>query len=150
MIKIKSPAWIELGKNKHSLNMNIYRNLHYRVLNNLKKAYAFLIEDETIKIDKVFDKIGIIYVVYKGDKRRYDINNITSVHAKFFEDALVGQGKLKDDNSKYLPVSCNIAGGIDPKNPRVDIYLYDFSKKIERTNYVKKISQFIEEGAQIV
>jgi len=49
--------------------------------------------------------------------------NVGAVVDKFFCDALVTAGKIKDDDYKYLPVFGFKFGGIDKKRPRCEIML---------------------------
>jgi len=73
------------------------------------------------------DKIAIQYRVFKGDKRRFDIGNVTSIHQKFFEDAIVELGRLPDDRHENLPLTFNTFGGISTDRPRVEITIYDLT-----------------------
>ena len=109
------------------LNLNNYRNTHYRVLHKVKKDYQNLIrphiKEEFAKRDnKQFDKaIHMWYTIYLGSKRRLDIANVYSIVDKFLCDALVEEGVIKDDDYKHLVKGGWEFGGIDPDNPRADI-----------------------------
>lgn len=119
---ITSPLTIRYGKRLYSLNLNIYRNLHYKVLNKLKIKYKELMEDNIKKLN-TYKRCRLVYVVYKGDKRRFDISNICAVHDKFFCDAMVELGKIPDDCCDNIPEVIYKFGGIDKANPRVEIYI---------------------------
>lgn len=119
---ITSPMGIKYGKRLYSLNLNIYRNLHYKVLNRLKVKYKEVMEDAIKSINPV-SRCRLVYVVYKGDKRRFDVANICAVHDKFFCDAMVELGRIPDDSCDYIPEVVYKFGGIDKANPRVDIYI---------------------------
>jgi len=91
---------------KVMLNLNIYRNMHFQVNNQVKELfkpisiYAFRAE-----------VIEISYTVYKTTKRKYDTMNIISIVDKFFLDWLVENNYLLDDtclNVRY--------GSIEGKN----------------------------------
>ena len=77
---------------KIMLNLNVYRNLHYQVNNDVKdifkpvSVYAFRAEI-----------IEISYIVHKTTKRKYDTMNIISIVDKFFLDWLVDNNYLPDD-----------------------------------------------------
>ena len=100
-------------RRKFILNLNNYRNTHYRVLNNVKIKYKEFMREQIEKtIKKRVDKCCIIYTVYKDDKRHFDIGNICSIHQKFFEDAVVELGKMEDDRYNNIPMCIYCLGGI--------------------------------------
>lgn len=125
MEMLKSPLAVRIStRKKHILNLNTFRNTHYRVLNNAKISYKETMKSKILNL-KDYKKLLIIYKVFKGDRRRFDIGNILSIHQKFFEDALVELGKLPDDKASNIPMVVYLNGGIDVENPRVEIYLFD-------------------------
>ena len=123
MYRFSSPLQIFVGKRKFILNLNNYRNTHYRVLNNAKVTYKMYMKKQIEKLPKLQPPIQITYTVFKGDKRNCDIGNICSIHQKFFEDALVELGKLPDDNHNMIKRSIFEWGGIDKLNPAVEIMI---------------------------
>ena len=123
MYRFSSPLQIFVGKRKFILNLNNYRNTHYRVLNNAKVTYKLYMKKQIEKLPKLQPPIQITYTVFKGDKRNCDIGNICSVHQKFFEDALVELGKLPDDNHNMIKRTIYEWGGIDKLNPCVMIMI---------------------------
>lgn len=123
MYRFSSPLQIFVGKRKFILNLNNYRNTHYRVLNNAKVTYKMYMKKQIEKLPKLQPPIQITYTVFKGDKRNCDIGNICSIHQKFFEDALVELGKLPDDNHNMIKRSIFEWGGIDKLNPAVMIMI---------------------------
>jgi hypothetical protein len=82
-----------------NLNLNIYRNLHYKVNNQIKQLFQPL-EIQTLK--KKYDKIKIEYICNRKDKRLFDLMNTVVVVDKFFCDWLVRNGYIEDDNSKVI------------------------------------------------
>lgn len=122
MIKLISPLSINVTtRKKFILNLNQFRNTHFRALNKAKITYKEFMRKQISKLKKIDKPVAICYTIYKGDNRRYDVGNVCSVHQKFFEDALVELGKLTDDNHKMIPVSVFFDGVIDKDNPRVEI-----------------------------
>lgn len=103
------------------LNLNSYRNTHYRVLNTCKINYKKYMEKQIKKLPNDLDTIMCIYTAYNGSNRSFDLGNVCSVHEKFFEDAMVELGKLPDDNVKHIPLVIYMYGGLDKENPRVEI-----------------------------
>lgn len=129
------------SKRKFILNLNNYRNSHYRILNNVKIAYKEFMKEQILKQDNEITKAVFIYTVYKGDKRHFDIGNIVSIHQKFFEDALVELGKMEDDRYSVVPMFIGCYGGIDKDNPRVmiEVIEHDTGFKVKVLNKVKEI-----------
>ena len=125
MTKFVSPLFVMLPRKtkadkRVALNLNVYRNLHYLVNNQVKQVYNELMAPQLEGI--VFDKpIKITFTLYKRDKRRVDRANILSIVEKFFCDAMVKSGCIVDDNDDYILETHYKTGGIDKNNPRVDI-----------------------------
>lgn len=142
-LKFLSPLSIKAGRKKFILNLNQYRNTHYRVTNNAKIKYKEFMEEQISKLKKKIGKSMVIYTVYKGDKRNFDVGNICAIHQKFFEDAMVELGKMDDDRYSLIPMSIFCFGGIDNKNPRVEIEVIPYRKGfIDKVN--KKITSMLE------
>lgn len=141
MYKIISPLKITLSHKKDGsigkefiLNLNNYRNAYFRTLNQSKIMYKKAIVEQ-LQDKPRYNRVAIIYQVFKGDNRRYDIGNVLSIHQKYFEDALVETGKLPDDKASNIPMVLYTDGGIDRDNPRVEI-------KVFNTNEEKDIALF--------
>ena len=127
-MKFISPLKVLATKARHFiLNLNQYRNTHYRVLNNCKINYKNHMEKQ-IKSSPKFKRVLCIYKVYAGSKRSFDLGNVCSVHEKFFEDAFVELGKLEDDNIDFIPLVIYMGCGIDKENPRVEVEVMELNK----------------------
>lgn len=128
-MKFISPLKVLKSKVKNFvLNLNQYRNTHYRVLNGCKITYKEQMKEQILK-SKKYKKVFCVYRVYNKSKRDFDLGNVCSVHEKFFEDAFVELGKLPDDNVNYIPIVVYLKGNIDKENPRVEIDVFEFNKK---------------------
>lgn len=124
-----SPMKVLASKRKMlRLNLNEYRNTHYRILNNAKINYKEVMKKQIEKARRL-GKALFVYTVYPGSKRSFDIGNICCIHEKFFEDAFVELGKLEDDNANFLPLVVYMYGGIDKDNPRVDIEAMELNRE---------------------
>lgn len=124
-----SPMKVLASKRKMlRLNLNEYRNTHYRILNNAKINYKEVMKKQIEKAKRL-GKALFVYTVYPGSKRSFDIGNICCIHEKFFEDAFVELGKLEDDNANFLPLVIYMYGGIDKDNPRVDIEAMELNRE---------------------
>lgn len=128
-MKFISPMKVLASKRKMlRLNLNEYRNTHYRILNNAKINYKEVMKEQIQKAKRL-GKALFVYTVYPGSKRSFDIGNICCIHEKFFEDAFVELGKLEDDNASFLPLVVYMYGGIDKDNPRVDIEAMELNRE---------------------
>lgn len=143
VITLTSPLSVKLSPRKQMiLNLNNYRNLYFRTLNNAKIVYKEIMKEPILeKVPDKLEKIAIQYKVFKGDKRRFDIGNVCSVHQKFFEDAFVELGKLDDDRHENIPLTFFTFGGIDKERPRVEITIYDLTFTTDRHLLVKDIKE---------
>ena len=141
---IESPLAISINsKRQFILNLNNYRNAYFRTLNSAKVNYKAFMKDRILdQIPVPLDKIAIQYKVFKGDRRRFDIGNVTSIHQKFFEDAIVELGKLPDDRHENLPLTFDSFGGISQADPHVEITIYDLTEKAD----IKRLLDDIREN----
>lgn len=141
---LESPLYVNITKNKKFiLNLNNYRNMYFRTLNNSKIAYKATMKDQILdQIPVPLDKIAIQYKVFKGDRRRFDVGNVASIHQKYFEDAIVELGRLPDDRHENSPLSFFSFGGVSTDRPRVEITIYDLTVQAD----VKRLLEDIREN----
>ena len=126
-MKIDLPLEVYYTKNKKFiLNLNNYRNAHYRTLSNAKKIYADNLVDR-ISHPKYEEPVVLTYTYYAKSKRRLDVSNPCSIIDKFTCDALVKAGVLEDDSSKQIKKVVYKYGGIEKENPRCELVI----KKID-------------------
>lgn len=122
MIEIQLPIYLEVGKRepkKLPLNLNHYRNAHFQVLNQMKKAFKEAVGSH-LKYPKIQQPIQITYVLHLPTRRLTDISNVCSIVDKYFQDALVELGLLEDDNYNHIKKVVFEFGSIDKHNPRAD------------------------------
>jgi len=119
-MKLISPLSVPLKKGKFDLNLNKYRNSHYRILAEAKINFDLIMREEVMKLP-VMKKVELTFTVYFKDRRGRDVNNYCSVIEKFTADCLVKAGKIPDDNFNYLQKTTFLFGGIDKENPRCEI-----------------------------
>lgn len=123
------PITVPVSKNKNfSLNLNQYRNAHYQTLNKAKHNFEAIVKKILQNIPFLDGQQEFEYILYPKTKRELDVANICSIVDKFFSDSLVNQGKLKDDNFKYLPKVTYRFGEIDPHNPRCDVMIKKYEQ----------------------
>lgn len=141
--KYIAPLFTGTGKGKFILNLNQYRNAHFRKTNNAKHKYKEFMKAQILKTKGKLSKSLFIYTVYKGDKRSFDIGNIVSIHQKFFEDAMVELGRIDDDKFSNIPMYIGCYGGIDKENPRVEIVVVEVGKGF-KAKVLKLVTSILE------
>lgn len=100
MIVVELPFPQIKKKNKiGNLGINEYRNAYYRTLNEAKSNYAQIC---MLKLRehrrKKMERVKVTYLMHSKTKHRRDLSNFCSVVDKFFSDALVSAGIIKDDD----------------------------------------------------
>jgi len=121
---IISPLYVIVPRKTKSikvlLNLNVYRNLHYRTSNDAKIVYKGLFKD-VLSHKKFSTPVEITYKIFKGSKRKLDKMNIISIVSKFLLDAITEYGCWEDDNDDYIKTETILPTEIDKNNPRVEI-----------------------------
>ena len=117
------PLRVQIGRNEDFiLNLNNYRNAHYRVLSKAKTNYtADILWRLQGKAKLHFKRARLDYVYYHGSKHGVDVSNPCSIIDKFTCDALVKHGVFTDDTADIV---CGVSysfGGIDKANPRCEL-----------------------------
>jgi len=126
-VLIVSPLRVPVTKTKYfALNLNGYRNEFYHSLNKAKVEYKKTISNQLLALPKL-SVIEISYTYYPKTKRRCDLDNVCSVTAKFFQDALVETGLLEDDDYLHIPKTTFLFGSVDKLNPRIDIRITNYA-----------------------
>ena len=125
-MKIDLPLEVYYTKNKKFiLNLNNYRNAHYRTLASAKKIYADNLVDR-ISHPKYEEPVVLIYTYYAKSKRRLDVSNPCSIIDKFTCDALVKAKIIEDDSFKQIKKVSYVFGGVDKHNPRCELTIKCF------------------------
>ena len=123
-MKIVLPLEVYYSKNKKFiLNLNNYRNAHYRILSNSKKIYTDNLIPELKELSRFTEPVTLTYTYYAKTKRRLDISNPCSIIDKFTCDALVKAGVLKDDSFEQVNKVVYKFGGFDKENPRCELLI---------------------------
>ena len=97
LLKLDLPLSVMVSKKKKFiLNLNQYRNLHFRVLAQAKRLYSkivlkLLLERQTVIREAPLE---VEYLYWHGNNRRHDIMNIISVIDKFAMDSIVYSGVI--------------------------------------------------------
>ena len=146
--KLNLPIRVPVSKKSYFLiNLNVYRNAHYQILNKAKQTFKEMVMNE-IKQLPFFNSISLTYVLYPQTHRKQDVANICSVVDKFFCDALTEAGKLTDDNYDYLKNIHYCFGSVDPNNPRVEVYIQNIFNHSFKEKDMNIQVQFTQEDVQ--
>lgn len=122
LLVIDLPLEIQISsKKKFILNLNNYRNTHFRSLSAAKINYSKFIIATSLKPYKNL-KINIPvcfqYTLYCKTRQLSDIGNVISIIDKFTSDAIVTLGIIPDDNYNHIKEVRQCFGGVDKSNPR--------------------------------
>ena len=124
-ILIISPLRVPVSKKKDFiLNLNNYRNTHFRVLAKAKKVYTEIMLTTQLVGQPGMLQAELFYTLFPKTRRRTDLGNVISIHQKFFEDAMVAAHMIPDDDYKHIlrNTQCPFIE-VDKLNPRVEILI---------------------------
>ena len=107
------------------LNLNQYRNTHYRVLSQSKVSYKHdLIKlNQGLLTTKFIRPVHLTFTLFKPSKRKIDRANVCSIVEKYVCDVLTDLNCWEDDNDGYILSTTYKTGGVDKVNPRVEMLI---------------------------
>jgi len=127
-MKIDLPLEVYYSKKKKFiLNLNNYRNAHYRVLSISKRLYSENLVPRLKDFDRFTEPVSLTYTYYARSNRRLDISNPCSIIDKFTCDALVKAEILEDDSFKQIKEVVYKFGGVEKDNPRCELVISKFT-----------------------
>ena len=127
-MKIDLPLEVYYSKKKKFiLNLNNYRNAHYRVLSISKSLYSDNLVPRLKGFDRFTEPVSLTYTYYARSNRRLDISNPCSIIDKFTCDALVKAEILEDDSFKQIKEVVYKFGGVEKDNPRCELVISKFT-----------------------
>lgn len=110
------------------MNLNVYNKTHHHKLHDAKDAYHLFMKSLVQHLPAFTNPIHIHYKLYVASNVKSDVMNWVAVIDKFFQDVLVREKKLTDDNYLYVPkITCEF-GGICKANPRLEITITEQGK----------------------
>lgn len=117
-IKLPMRMKVNKGGELESLNLNVYRNLHFYKLNFQKKAFHDFVKPLLSGLPPM-EAIKLHYQINPKGGSRLDTMNVGSVVDKFFSDALVLCGIVPDDDYKHVVQNDFEFGNLCPNDPHV-------------------------------
>lgn len=109
------------------INLNGYRNWSFFMSNDVKKAYKEALRSQLEGL-KLATPISLTFTLWKSQNRLIDRANPLSIAEKFTCDALTEFGCIPDDNDEYIYSTTYLTGGVDRKNPRVEITITEINE----------------------
>jgi hypothetical protein len=105
-----------------SLGLNNMLGMNKHLRTKIKDWYTEEVQKQMTD-EMFFNNIRATFFLFRHNASKMDVSNFCSIHDKFFMDALVKKGCMKDDNWKYYNKVRYFDGGIDRENPRVEIFI---------------------------
>lgn len=117
-LKLPMRMKINKGGELESLNLNVYRNLHFYKLNYQKKAFQDFVKPLLLGLPSM-EAVSLHYEINPKGGSRLDTMNVGSIVDKFFSDALVQNGIIPDDDYKHVVGNSFSFGSLHPTDPHV-------------------------------
>lgn len=113
--------------NKTSLvGMNLYRNAHHFLQNNMKKHFQDLVIEQLPPVVEVVQQFTVTYKLYYKSPV-CDASNIVALIEKFYLDAIKEHGLIIDDNVNYHISSSWQVIAQDKTNPRIEVTIKELT-----------------------
>ena len=129
-IKLPMRMKVNKGGELESLNLNVYRNLHFYKLNFQKKAFHDFVKPLLSGLPPM-EAVKLHYQINPKGGSRLDTMNVGSVVDKFFSDALVLCGIVPDDDYKHVVKNDFEFGNLCPNDPHVLVTITETKPKKE-------------------
>lgn len=113
--------------NKTSLvGMNLYRNAHHFLQNNMKKHFQDLVIEQLPSVVEVVQQFTVTYKLYYKSPV-CDASNVVALIEKFYLDAIKEHGLIIDDNVNYHISSSWQVIAQDKTNPRIEVTIKELT-----------------------
>ena len=108
---------------KVSISLNWFRHAHHRDYTKAKNLYCEIMAEQIKQFDPIKGKLKIHYEFYAARNDSPDLDNFVGAAKKFFQDALVKNGLIEDDNVNFITKNSESYSGIDKENPRIEAFI---------------------------
>ena len=108
------------------VGMNLYRNAHHFLQNNMKKHFQSLVIEQLPPVVEVIQQFTVTYKLYYKSPV-CDASNIVALIEKFYLDAIKEHGLIIDDNVNYHINSSWEVIAQDKVNPRIEVTLKELT-----------------------
>ena len=124
--------WTEFTNKKKSrrksLNLNLYRNLHFQELSNQKNHF----HDRMVKTLGGIPSLGSVwlhYEIHPNHRGRLDTMNVGSVEDKFFSDSLTELGIIEDDDYTHVVFNSFCFGSVVSGDAFVRVFITELEPR---------------------
>lgn len=134
VIQLKLPMKMTVNNrgDVESLNLNIYRNLHFRKLSYQKNAFHRKMNPLLLGLPKL-GKVSLHYEIHPKSGGRLDTMNVGSIVDKYFSDALVEAGVILDDDYKNVVFNSFKFGSVCPNDAHVLVTITEIEPRRTET-----------------
>lgn len=146
-LKLPMRMKVNKGGDLESLNLNVYRNLHFYKLNFQKKAFQDFVKPFLLGLPQM-EAVSLHYEINPKGGSRLDIMNVGSIVDKFFSDALVQCGIVPDDDYKHVVGNSFSFGTLCPENPHVLVTITETKPRKETPMRILLDQQEIQQALE--
>lgn len=134
-----------------SLNLNIYRNLHFRSLSYQKNAFHKKMNPLLSGLPRL-GKVSLHYEINPKSQGRLDTMNVGSIVDKYFSDALVEAGVILDDDYTNVIFNSFKFGSVCPNDAHVLVTITEIEPRrtenmrvlLDQTEIQKALEAFVQ------
>jgi hypothetical protein len=146
-IKLPMRMQVNKGGELESLNLNVYRNLHYYKLNHQKRAFQEFVKPLLSGLPSM-EAVSLRYEINPKGGSRLDTMNVGSIVDKFFSDALVLNGIIPDDDYKHVVENSFFFGSLYPNDPHVLVTITETKPRKETPMRILLDQQEIQQALE--
>lgn len=150
-VKLPMRMQTNRGGERESLNLNVYRNLHFRKLSYQKNAFHEDISPLLRGLPQL-GKVTLHYEVNPKSGGRLDTMNVGSIVDKYFSDTLVEAGIIEDDDFSHVVFNSFSYGAVNPKDPHVLVTITEIEPRsnqsmrvlLDQTEIQRALEAFVQ------
>lgn len=148
--------WTEFTNKKKSrrksLNLNLYRNLHFQELSNQKNHFHDRMVTTLVGIPSL-GSVWLHYEIHPNHRGRLDTMNVGSVEDKFFSDSLTELGIIEDDDYTHVVFNSFCFGSVVSGDAFVRVFITELEPRkqqnmrvlLDEEDIQKALENFVSE-----